>query len=97
MKIAFPLDWRNDETAFWIATIFLFTDVFLAISAILLSMIIWYLMLNCSLRYELLGIELKRLGEKNEKRMEALSNKEKQNMFRHDLKVVVDTHVHIRR
>lgn len=61
-KIAFPLDWKPNEIAFWTANLFIFAGNALSIVAILFSVIIWYLMLNCSLRYEVLGNELRTMG-----------------------------------
>jgi len=61
-EIAFPLDYKNNDVAFWIAFVFLSTENVLAMATTVVSIAIWYLLLMCSLRYEVLGGELKSMG-----------------------------------
>lgn len=91
-EIAFPLDYRNNEIAFWIASIFILTEMMLTITVALFSIVIWYLLLNCSLRYEVLG--WKNLGTvtKNIK----ISQQQMQIKFVQDLKESIDAHIHLR-
>lgn len=93
-KIAFPLDWRNNEFAFWIANIFILSEVILAITTFLFSITIWYLMLNCALRYEVLGNELRNMGMITEPKIQ-MSYKENQNIFLRNLKALIETHLQI--
>lgn len=67
LKIVFPLDYEKDEIAFWMATIFVFTEICLTITILLFSIIIWYVLFVCSLRYEVLGSNLKNMGRMNGK------------------------------
>lgn len=62
-QIAFPLDWRNDEFAFWMAFTFISMEVSVSPFLISFSVIVWYLMANCSWRYKVLGQQMKRMGE----------------------------------
>lgn len=61
--IAFPLDWRHNEFAYWMAFTFLGTAMAMTAISLLFSMILWYLMANCSWRYDALGQEMKKMGE----------------------------------
>lgn len=61
-SIGFPLDWKNDEFAYWLADIFLATQMVIVTIALLFSVIVWYLMANCGLRYKVLGQQIKRIG-----------------------------------
>lgn len=62
-NIAFPLDWENDEFAYWIAFTFMFTQTIISTVGVSFSAIIWYLMTNCGLRYEVLGQQFKTIGK----------------------------------
>lgn len=60
---AFPLDWRNDEFAFWMAfSFFVIEDIITSVSVIF-TVIIWYLMATCSWRFDVLGNQLRKIGE----------------------------------
>ncbi|XP_037041459.1 odorant receptor 94b-like [Bradysia coprophila] len=91
VKIAFPLDYRNNGFAFWIATIFIFTAFLLGTIGIFFSIIIWYLLLVCSLRYEGLGSGLRNMGRRSEHR----KGKNGYDDFREDLKTSVNSHIQI--
>ncbi|XP_037038439.1 odorant receptor 43a-like [Bradysia coprophila] len=97
LKIAFPLDYRNSEIALWIATVFLATEYFFTIILISFSVIIWYLLLMCALRYEVLGSGLKNLGRIRENgNDEKMTEKQKQINFFEDLKRAINDHIHLR-
>lgn len=93
-KIAFPLDWKNDEYAFFAVNFFLFTQIIFTLTAYSFSIIIWYLMLNCSLRYEVLGNELKNLGVR--KIVTKISSNESRKIFFRDLMTSIKSHQQIR-
>lgn len=96
VKIGFPLDWEHSEIAFWIANIFIFTELFLSMTSFLFSITIWYLMLNCSLRYEVLGCELRKMGGNRQKLKLRVPEKEQHLAFAHDLKKSIEAHQHHR-
>lgn len=95
-KIAFPLNWKENEVAYWIAVTFTFTEVYLSLITVSFTIIIWYLMTNCSLRYEVLGNEIRNMGQINKENKRKISDKEKQDLYLHDLKASIDDHLHIR-
>lgn len=95
-KIGFPFDWKNNEVAFWMANLFLFTEVYLSIAACLFPIIMLYLMICCSLRYEVLGNELKNMGSIPKENKRKTSEKEKHDIYLRDLKAAIDSHLHIR-
>ncbi len=90
-NIAFPFDWRNNEIAYLLVIAFQVSELILSIIVMFFSVMIWYLMLNCSLRYEVLGSGLTKMG-----RARKVSDKENQNHFLVDLKALIDNHSHIR-
>ncbi|XP_037032708.1 odorant receptor 94b-like [Bradysia coprophila] len=94
IEIGFPWDYKSSEIAFWTATIFLLPATVVTSIASFLSMIIWYLLLSCSLRYDILGSEMKRMGQKSEPMK--LSEKQKHNLFEQHLKECVVVHLHTR-
>lgn len=100
LNIAFPLDWKNNEIAYWLVNAFMFTELFLTFIVFLSSVIIWYLMLNCALRYKILGNQIRNMGviktvEIGAKKRK-ISEKEKQIIFLRDLIAAIDTHQQIR-
>ncbi len=62
MNIYFPLDWRHNELFYWIAFTFVVYEMMISMSSSLLNPIIWYLMMSCAIKYQVLGYELKNLG-----------------------------------
>lgn len=95
LEIAFPLDYRNSELAFWIATFFIVTGFLLATIGVLFNVIIWYFLLICSLRYEVLGSEIKNMGRRSETRKGKMKEIQMQNDFLEDLEASVDSQIHI--
>lgn len=60
-KIWFPLNYRKSRTAHWIAHCFVFiSEIYLGLVSFL-SSIMWYVMLHCSIQYDILGHRLKHL------------------------------------
>lgn len=100
-KVAFPLDWKNDLLAFWLVSGFVFTGVCLSLYSIVMSIFIWYSMVNCALRYEVLGNDLRNMGkiksqEESEDQRE-MSARAKRALFQQDLINAIDNHQIIRK
>lgn len=95
-EISFPLDWKHNEIAFWIANVFLFTEIGLCLAPLLFAITVWYLMLICSLRYEVLGRELRNMGRMNEEGRVDASNEAWHKVFSQDLKSSIDSHFRLR-
>ncbi|XP_037041521.1 odorant receptor 94b-like [Bradysia coprophila] len=90
LEIAFPMDYRSNEFAFWAATIFIVTSYSMATIGIFFTIIIWYLLLVCSLRYEVLENGLRYMGRRSEQRKFKLHDD-----FLEDLKSSHDSYIHI--
>lgn len=61
-KIGFPFDYKTNEIAFWLALAFNSTEEIVAVLIIFFSTIVWYLMVHCAFKYEILGHKLRTLG-----------------------------------
>nr|QGW45386.1 odorant receptor 13 [Bradysia odoriphaga] len=96
VDIAFPLDYKNNDVAFWIQYVFLVTEMGLVSISVAVTPIIWYLMYNCSLRYEVLGKEVERMGRSIDNGKKKKSKKEKHQVFFQDLRVAIDTQLHLK-
>nr|QGW45417.1 odorant receptor 44 [Bradysia odoriphaga] len=97
LKIAFPLDYKSSEFAFWIATAFLFTETVLIITFAIFSVVIWYLLLICALRYEVLGSEIKNMGQVSIKNGNVKMTETQRHInFFEDLKTSIKAHLHLR-
>lgn len=96
-NIGFPLDWQHSEFAYWIAFTFILTEVILSAISVLFSIIVWYLFLNCSLRFQLLGHDLRSMGVIEEVvdssgKKRKVSKLEMENQFSKDLVAAVKSH-----
>lgn len=96
VEIGFLWDYTSNEIAFWMANTFLFTEAVLSMIVTFYSIIIWYLLFSCSLRYHLLGNELKRTGHISEEIKDEVSDNQKCIIFMQDLKALIDVHLHLR-
>lgn len=99
-NIAFPFDWMNNDIAFWIAHTFIVTEIFICTILVLISMIIPYLLINCDLKYKILGNKMAVMGDI--KITETTQNKrifwsrQKENIFFREFVAVIDSHQQIR-
>ncbi|XP_037027832.1 odorant receptor 94a-like [Bradysia coprophila] len=96
LEIGFPLDWKNSEAALGIATIFILSELILSAIAINFSVIIWYLLLTCSLRYDVMGSELTNMGRASEETIENMTERDAHRNFFEELKAVIDAYRHLR-
>lgn len=95
VDIAFPLDWKNSEIGFWLVYIFFFTENLLSILAIIyVSAIIWYLLLHCSLRYDILATDIRNMGKITGG--VKVSQKTQHAIFYQDLVACIKDHLHLR-
>lgn len=62
VKIAFPFGDR--QNVFWIRQVFLLTGGLYSVLSVCFSAIIWFLMVNASIKYDMLGNQLRNLGER---------------------------------
>ncbi|XP_037041517.1 odorant receptor 94b-like [Bradysia coprophila] len=95
VDIAFPLDCKNSEIGFWLAYIFFLTENILSLAAmVIVTAIIWYLLLHCSLRYKILGTDIRNMGRIKGK--VKTTEKERQTIFHRDLLEAIKGHLHLR-
>lgn len=93
LEIGFPLDWKNSVIAYLLASVFLLTEYMLSIAVIFSSIIIWYLLLNCSLRYQVLGNDCKNMMLVTRK----MSTRDLRNHFFVNLKAAIGAHLELRK
>lgn len=96
-NIGFPLDYRTSETGYWTAFAYLAIQILYTTVICLFTVTIWYLMLIFSIKYELLGKQMQRLGIRNEANTKAIrinrlniTAEEKQN-YQQDLIAAIET------
>lgn len=97
LEIGFPLDWRTNTIAFFTANVFILTEVFLSMVVVFSSIIIWYMLLVCSLRYSVLASELKKLGWNGVEGMRTMTEQQKQHIYLQDLTRSIDDYVHLKK
>lgn len=59
VDIGFPLNYKDSEVAYWVAYVFLSTEIVVHLMYVFCSLLMWYLLFSCSLRYKELGGRLK--------------------------------------
>ncbi|XP_037039747.1 odorant receptor Or2-like [Bradysia coprophila] len=94
LDIAFPLDWKNSEIGFWLAYIFFVSSLIVTFPAMAFSVLIWYLLLHCTIRYHVLGMDITNLGRITVK--EKMTEKKRQAIFYQDLVALIEAHLHLR-
>lgn len=92
LELAFPLDWREDEFSFWIGNLFMLIGAMLALAAISFGVITSYLLLVCSLRYDLLGSNMRKAGQRSTGK---ILNHEKQQLYGHNLITSIKEHLNL--
>lgn len=95
--IGFPLDWKNSDIAFWMATVFIFTEMVLTTIAISFSVIFWYLLFISSLRYEVLASELSKMGRIGDETEGKASVKQTHHSFLKEFKELIECVTHLRK
>lgn len=63
LNIYIPFNWKESDILFCVAFLFFVYEMILAITFILFNLIIWYLLINSAIKYEILGTEFRRIGE----------------------------------
>lgn len=85
-NIAFPLDRKKSEVAFWMAYFFVFGGLVWAALCIFFTVKSWYLMLCLSVKYKMLGNRFRNLGMiKIDKSRKKISPAEKHRNFQRNL------------
>lgn len=76
-NIWFPLDYKQSDLNFWIAHAYTMYCVFVCALMIAFTAVIWYVMLNMSIKYQILGYALENLGwySLNERKVENENSK----------------------
>lgn len=81
-NIAFPFDYKTNDAAFWLAYVYVAGAFLLSVTLILFFVIIiWYMMLNLAVKYEILGNHLKNLGKIEESGTKSLSPEARQKFY----------------
>lgn len=62
IKIWFPLNWQENKISFGIAYCYVVLNSLMAVVMMQFTTMIWYIMLNCALKYKVLGHRFRQLG-----------------------------------
>lgn len=88
---AFPLDYKNNEFAFWLAFIFIISEILFSLVVFLFTVLTWFLMISCALRYEILGHQIKNMGIGPK-----TTKAKKDRLFHKELVAVIKSHLHLK-
>lgn len=86
--ISYTLEGQYSEQIYWIAYVFLVSEIFLGFACTLINIMIWYAMFNYSLEYRALGNQMKNLGTNSVKRFQPPGRIE----FHRDLVKLIKNH-----
>ncbi len=107
-NVAFPFDYKNDSFSFWIAYLLVMGGSVYALISVVFVIIIWYLMFNCTIKYEILGNQLRGMGLRKDgetlfgvqsvlKTKAKKSQVERQQLYHKDLIEAIKSHQNINR
>lgn len=91
--IAIPLDWKNSETEYWLTHAYIVVGSTYAIVCGIFTLIIWYLMINCAIKYEMLGRQLRSVSLFETMEKSKVSKTYQQNVLVQHLIVVIRRHL----
>lgn len=94
LSIPFSLDCKYSEIIYWLTYAFLTFQICLIAVVNLLTVIIWYVMLNCSIKYQILGNQFRRLGVRETKPTET-DKPEEDDLYHQDLVCSIGNHQNI--
>ncbi|XP_037028512.1 odorant receptor 94b-like [Bradysia coprophila] len=92
LNVGFPLDWKNSIVGYCLAHTFVVAAVIFAMVVTFFTIIYWYVMFNCSIKYQLLGNSLRKLGSKNSAAKNVFDKQETVE----DLKKLIESHRNIK-
>lgn len=84
LTIGFPLNWRNNVFYYWTAYFYVTINHFLTAVYLSSTVIIWYIMINCSIKNESLGRQLGNLGTNTVIANAKISEAEKRKLYLHE-------------
>lgn len=89
-NIALPTQWKDNAFVFWMAHFYSVLGCVYSSHALMLNVLIWYLMLSCSLKYQVLGNRLKKFGVQH-----SITRRKKRNLFLREMILTTATHLRI--
>lgn len=93
LNIYVPLDWQVNAMVYWMAYLFVVYSIMLSVVCAVLNTIVWYLMLSCAIKYQILGNDFKNVDLINdEEKMLDKRKREKQNFLLKELIVLITKH-----
>lgn len=96
LYITFSWNSKHDVIIYWMAYVFATWAILLSSASTVISVIIWYIMLNYSIKYQLLGNQFRNLGSiEATVQLRENPNGGKGNLFVQDLIGVVRTHQYL--
>lgn len=91
VNIYFPMDWKNNEVTYWIAFSFTGISIMVVVVYSVTNPVIWYLMMCCAMKYQILGNEFSNLG-KNKLKKPIFLHTKNQDSFHDELIVLIKKH-----
>lgn len=90
LNIAFPLDWKNSEIGYWVTFSYLVIEIIYCTVIFFLNIIIWFLMHSLTIKYDILGNQLRRMGSSTTG--QKISAARKQHLFLQNLIETIKAH-----
>ncbi|XP_037050332.1 odorant receptor 94b-like [Bradysia coprophila] len=85
--------WNDSEIIYWLAFLFMTLEICVFSISATFTPFCWYLLLNFSIKYDMLGNSLKRLGRGGVKMVNTVYSKKKNNQFIEEITVQIKNHV----
>lgn len=93
LNIYIPFDWKNSQITYWIIFGFNLYALIIILAGIFFSGIIWYLMMSCGTKYQILGNAFSKIGFMSK----ADSVHGEQDIFVQELIALMKIHQHLQK
>lgn len=92
VNLWFPLYWKNNVIFYWVAYAFVAIGTTISVVAASLNIIIWYLMMNCAIKYQILGNQFRNICLTKPTIRKRKISKEDDKIFLQELIGLIKTH-----
>ncbi len=92
VNFGFPLDWKNNDLAYWLANLFFATQMIIVFFGSTFSVITWYLMANCGCSYVVVGQRIRKMGEMRSAVKIKISKTQKDTLYQRHLIETIASH-----
>jgi len=97
LNVYIPFDWKENEVIYWMTYLISSYQMMLSVALALFNFIIWYLMMSCGIKYQLLGNEFREMGFVHGESVRNIIVARNQELFLKELLEQIKYHRHLQK